>query len=142
MGEKTGKHVTLGGGNANRVKSASNLRQIGQGMVLYANENGNKYPPNLGEICKTQELEWKAFVSPATGKTPPDELLQPDAMDGLAKWINANSDYVYLGAGKTTAAPDTLILAYEKYTADSDGANVLFGDGHVEWLSGPPYECR
>jgi len=29
---------------SNRVKCASNLRQIGQAMLLYANDNGGKYP--------------------------------------------------------------------------------------------------
>src|SRR6266540_1561671 len=31
-------------GGSNRVKCASNLRQIGQAILLYCNENGGKYP--------------------------------------------------------------------------------------------------
>src|SRR5436190_24141186 len=32
------------GGTSNRVKCASNLRQIGQAILLYANENEGAYP--------------------------------------------------------------------------------------------------
>jgi prepilin-type processing-associated H-X9-DG protein len=32
------------GGSANRVKCGSNLRQIGQAMILYANENNGQFP--------------------------------------------------------------------------------------------------
>ena len=33
-----------------RIKCASNLRQIGQAMLLYANENKGKYPDDLGTL--------------------------------------------------------------------------------------------
>src|SRR5690349_7767944 len=35
------------GGCSNRVKCASNLRQFGQAMLLYANENGGQYPRSV-----------------------------------------------------------------------------------------------
>jgi len=34
--------------SAPRVKSASNLRQIGQAIQLYTNENGGRYPDTMG----------------------------------------------------------------------------------------------
>jgi prepilin-type processing-associated H-X9-DG protein len=58
----------------------------------------------------------------------------------LAKWINENSDYVYVGGrfGKYTNvanAPQT-IFAHEKFElARGDRINVLFADGHVEVLT-------
>ena len=41
---------------ANRVKCASNERQIGQAILLYSNDNKGKYPPDLGTLIKTQDI--------------------------------------------------------------------------------------
>jgi len=38
---------------ANRVKCASNLRQIGQAMLLYSNENKGNYPRTIYEVGTT-----------------------------------------------------------------------------------------
>src|SRR5688572_31610046 len=35
---------------ANRVKCASNLRQVGQGLMLYANDNKGAYPRTIYKI--------------------------------------------------------------------------------------------
>jgi len=56
--------------------------------------------------------------------------------------VNENTDYVYLGKGmgKMAAIPNTAqtILAYEKFElARNGGVNVLYVDGHVEWLPVP-----
>jgi prepilin-type processing-associated H-X9-DG protein len=56
--------------------------------------------------------------------------------DDKAKWINDNSDYVYLGKGQKINNPGgpNRILLYEKDGAhEADGINLLFGDGHVEF---------
>jgi prepilin-type processing-associated H-X9-DG protein len=119
---------------ANRVKSGSNLRQIGMGVMLYANENNGACPPDLGTILKTQDLNAGAFVAPQSGKPVP-----PGTPDQLAGWVNQNADYVYLGKGKKMSdlRPDQP-LAYEKFELGrGQGVNVLFGDGHVEWMSMP-----
>ena len=39
---------------ANRVKCASNLRQIGQAILLYANENKGAYPAHLLQSRRNQ----------------------------------------------------------------------------------------
>ena len=43
---------------ANRVKCASNLRQIGQAMMLYANENKGAYPRTITSIAVTVSPTW------------------------------------------------------------------------------------
>ena len=55
----------------------------------------------------------------------------------VADWVNANSDFIYLGAGKKFAnAGAQSVLAYEKPTNHhGEGLNVLFFDGHVEWMA-------
>jgi prepilin-type processing-associated H-X9-DG protein len=121
---------------SNRVKSASNLRQIGQGCMLYANENNGKYPPDLGTLLKTEDLTVDAFVSPESGTKLPPEL-SGQKSDEQAAWVNQNSDYVYLGAGKNNATPADSIIAYEKlHLRGGQGVNILFGDGHVDFEPG------
>lgn len=53
---------------ANRVKCASNLRQVGQGMMLYANDNKGSYPrtrykPDATLQLFTGEQDTDAFVN-------------------------------------------------------------------------------
>jgi len=43
---------------ANRVKCASNLRQIGQAILLYANENKGAYPRTFTSIAATVTPTW------------------------------------------------------------------------------------
>jgi prepilin-type processing-associated H-X9-DG protein len=116
---------------ANRVKCGSNERQIGQAILLYSNENRGKYPPDLGTLVKTQDITAEVFVCPTGEKTVPRNLATKDAQ---AKWVNENSDYVYIGAGKTSAIGADVIVLYEKPDAhQGQGMNILYGDGHVEF---------
>ncbi|HVT87354.1 MAG TPA: H-X9-DG-CTERM domain-containing protein [Tepidisphaeraceae bacterium] len=120
---------------ANRVKCASNLRSIGQAILLYANDNQGKFPPNLGELILKEELTAGSFICPS-GNTQLPNAVGPDIGKQIADWVNANSDYVYLGAGKTAAAPAVDIIAYDKPGHhDNDGINILFADGHVDFVT-------
>ncbi len=115
---------------ANRVKSGSNLRQIGMGCMLHANENKGNYPPDLGSLLK-QDLTPAVFISPRGNQALPAQNLTPEQW---AQWVNEHSDYVYLGKGKTNNIPADQPLAYEKLeVGGNQGVNILFGDGHVEF---------
>lgn len=121
---------------ANRVKSASNLKQIGVGILLYSNENKNQYPPSLAELVKTQDLPFPIFDNPRGGNDlsqPPQDVFN-DA-DRLAQFVVENSDYIYVGAGLTNSANAETIVAYENPDFVDDGINILFADGHVEFLA-------
>jgi prepilin-type processing-associated H-X9-DG protein len=123
---------------ANRVKCAANMRTIGQGMLLYANENKGKYPPDLGTLITAEELTADVFVCPTESDGAAPRFDKPaDA----AKWVNENSHYVYLGAGKNTTAAADVILVHEKPDAHGGkGMNVLWGDGHVTFEVRPEAE--
>jgi prepilin-type processing-associated H-X9-DG protein len=114
---------------ANRVKSASNLRQIGLGLVLYANENKGKYPADFGEVLLTQDITAAVFINPQTRTRLP----RGKELKAMAEWVRLNSDYEYLGAGKTNQAGPEVVLAHEKIRPGDQGINMLYGDGHVEW---------
>ena len=117
---------------ANRVKCGSNMRQMGQAILLYANENRGKYPPDLGTLIKTQDVTAEVFMCPSAHD--PTQPLAAMNLDEKAKWVNENSDYVYVGKGMTSAANAETIVLYEKPDAHGgQGMNMLYADGHVEF---------
>jgi prepilin-type processing-associated H-X9-DG protein len=120
---------------ANRVKCASNMHMIGNGILLYANDHKGKYPADLGTLLKEEDLPAQVFVCPTEAHATPPGPANPDA---AAKWVNENSDYVYVGAGKTSAIGADVVVMYEKPDAHNrQGMNILFGDGHIEFVTLP-----
>jgi len=122
---------------ANRVKCANNLRQIMLGARLYANENGGKFPDSLGDILKTQDIEASVFVCPSDSDSErhTEALNNPDRA-AAADWINANSHYVWIGAGKTDQGGAETPMLYERpANHDFDGI-IGFADCHIEFQTG------
>ncbi|MDB5318620.1 MAG: hypothetical protein JWN40_251 [Phycisphaerales bacterium] len=110
-------------GDADRTTSAANLRQVGQAIMLYSNENKGKFPPDLATLTKTQDLPQEAIKSPfgpAKGGTD-IILLQYGAVNPMT--------------GNQPGSAE-IIVAYDQAALEQgDGANALFGDGHVAWLA-------
>src|SRR5262249_35082217 len=103
---------------ANRVKRASNMRQIGQAILLYANENQGKYPPDLGTLITTQDITWECFACPDTHTKLPKNVNQPG---DIAKWVTTHSDYVYVGQKLDNNAPANKVILYEGFKDHGDG---------------------
>jgi prepilin-type processing-associated H-X9-DG protein len=122
---------------ANRVKCATNLRMIGQGIQMYANENRGQYPDTFEKILSTQDLTSDVFVCTSTTDTAaPGPNPQAQAAN-LSK--GGHLSYVYVGKGMNmeTAAgmAPTTVVAYEPLTNHTNqGINVLFADGHVAFV--------
>jgi prepilin-type processing-associated H-X9-DG protein len=119
-----------------RVRCASNLRQIGQGIALYANDNKGVFPTKLDDLPLATDLSFTCFVCPssndtaATGSTPALQLSDFQKP--------GHCSYVYLGNGMTINTPASLIVAYENPGNHEGGeVNFLFVDGHVEWFDKP-----
>jgi prepilin-type processing-associated H-X9-DG protein len=115
---------------ANRVKCASNMRQVGQAILLYSNENRGAYPPDIDAILRTQDITAGEFVCPSDSNAP----ATPAA--------GGPYSFVYAGPNLTTrtATADTIVL-YEPLTNhNNDGGNILFGDGHVEFFVARDYQ--
>ncbi len=125
--------------NGGRVPCASNLRQIGLGILLYCNEYHGAYPPNLSAVLATQEITGEPFVCPKTNDVPLDDQVvrrsttqQIIAADPLASGHHCS--YIYVGSGLTDKSDADIVVAYEPLTNhDNDGSNILFVDGHISF---------
>jgi predicted Zn finger-like uncharacterized protein/prepilin-type processing-associated H-X9-DG protein len=129
---------SLGGARqaANQVKCASNLRQIGIAILLYANDNQGHYPDSLDQLLLTQDITAPVFVCPSSK----DSTATGATTQAIATNLNTGGhlSYVYVGKGLTNSAGPTTIVAYEPLSNHANtGSNVLYGDGSVRFVSQP-----
>ena len=125
----------------NQIRCASNLRQIGQAMLLYANENGGQYPGDFDALLLTQDIAPKIFVCPGSTDTPVAGASPAQWAAGLRS--GGHLSYVYTARGQTPKNPPAAVLAYEAdghHGPASDaavhGRNFLYADCSVKYL--PP----
>lgn len=112
------------------AKCSANLKSIGNALLEYANDNGGRYPDSLDPIAEAPiRIPLETFVCPASA----DEK----AMRVATLNDGGHLSYIYLGKGRKReemGADDP--LACEPLTNHKGaGANVLFGDTHVEFLT-------
>lgn len=101
---------------AKRAVSASNLRGIGYGCHVYAANHDDRFPASLDELLDGGIIMRSMLTSPR------DE--------------EGRISYVYLGELYSSTGVDfnaRNVLAYERVIGH-EGTNVLFADGHVEWM--------
>lgn len=112
---------------ANQVKCASNLRQIGQAIFLYAQDNAGHYPPDLQAVFSTQPIATEVATCPSTSDqkaSTPAGLGQPSCCS-----------YVYVGAGLSGQPdPECVVVIEDPADHDLKGCNVAYADGHVDWV--------
>jgi hypothetical protein len=122
---------------AQRIKCASNLRQIGQALQIYSAEYGGMYPPSFDELLTTQDILPEAFVCPSSD----DERAQGATTRAMLQDFHApgRCSYVYAFDGQTIPAPTVTaqhVLVFEDLVNHNHkGMNVLYGDGTVTWLN-------
>jgi hypothetical protein len=102
---------------AKRAVCSANLRGIGQGCHIYANDYDEWFPPDLQTLIDA-------------GCTTPGELQCPSEPNPSEVVF----DYIYV-PGLDTRAPTDWIIAYEDpANHGGEGANVIYIDGRVEFL--------
>lgn len=108
-----------------RTVSSANMRGIGQGFYIWAQDHKGSFPPDLKTLIESNNVTPQMFASPYEGQFL-DE--------------NSNVDtegYLLYRPGLTTQSPPVEILLAEKSREGMDGANFLFVDGHVEFIPEP-----
>jgi len=92
----------------------ANLHQIGNGIMIYANDHEDKLPENLEELIEKADMHPRYLRCPVSGDR-----------------------YIYRGKDldTTVSTPPQMILVYDEYGFHRGKRNVLFMDGHVEQMA-------
>ncbi len=116
------------------VQCASNMRQIGLAMMMYANEHGGAFPESLHEILEKEDITAEVFVCPSSNDT---RAVGPTTRAVLDEFDSpGHCSYIYLGKGLNDQCDPGTPVLYEPPSIHHGGMNVLFADGHVEFFSG------
>ncbi|MBN1512222.1 MAG: hypothetical protein JXB13_09430 [Phycisphaerae bacterium] len=100
-----------------RTVSGANVRGVVTCCKIYANENDDKFPPNMQVLIDTGEMTPRQLVNP--------RVRNADAKD----------HYIYI-PGHTEASPPDLVVIYENPAYVDEGINIGYVDGHVEFVRG------
>jgi prepilin-type processing-associated H-X9-DG protein len=97
---------------AQRTQAAKNMKKILLNCIMYAQEHQDQWPDNL------QDLNVYGLAA--------DDLMNP-------RHPEEETGYVYVKP-EMPLSPSKVVL-YEKYDSWTDGINVGFVDGHVEFIT-------
>ncbi len=149
-----------------RASCASNLRQIGLGLTMYSRENDEQFPAgatlamtDLNALYPDYVSERKVFMCPSdnlvtsatsAGITANDPFEKDECSYGYDNTHGQSNDPgVAIAADRPTnnssnAPTDAnspnhggTVSAINTADVPGDGQNVLYIDGHVEWVASP-----
>jgi hypothetical protein len=135
QGETAGGAVQSARETARAMQSATQMRGLHQGAVTYANSFKNNYPSSLGEMLPGD------YFTPEYVLTPWSETKVPEDIDDWTdakkvEWVNKNTGFVYLLAGKKVTLNSELIGLFElPRSSDQKMVRVLYEDNHIESLA-------
>jgi len=120
---------------ANRIKCASNMKQIGLAAIMYANNHNRQFPDSLETLLSDQDLTSAVFVCPSSRDVPAAGPTTRAVLADLKK--PGHESFIYVGSGlmSDTAGPNDVVLYEPLADHGNEGMNVLFGDGAVKWLT-------
>lgn len=132
----------IGRPEAERARCASNLREIGLTIQAYCDAHGGAFPGTLADLATSGDgLDPTVLVCPASTDTPatlPVTTAPTTRQVIAALAVPGHVSYVYCGLGwRDRAVPPDAVVAYEPLSHHGTGSNVLFGNGHVEWVATP-----
>jgi prepilin-type processing-associated H-X9-DG protein len=106
-------------GQAQRVASMSNLKQLSLASIMYAQDNNEQFAANIEQLDKYLGNNSKKVL---------ESPLKPANFNGPS--------YIYVpGHSSKDKNPASIILIYENPQYCTDKINVAFLDGHVESLT-------
>lgn len=115
------------GGVRARVRCATNLRHIGQALLLYAESHGGQFPDDLDVLITDGHLEYPDMLT-----CPADQNAWAGGPGGDVHG-DRHISYFYFGKGLSTSARDDRVIAVESLEHhEGEGINVLYAGGDVE----------
>ncbi|MFA5393555.1 MAG: hypothetical protein WC081_05975 [Candidatus Ratteibacteria bacterium] len=104
----------------------SNLKQLGLAMLMYANDNGGKFPDNL------VLLQSKGYIGSLELLVCPG---YKTALSTKPRGTVARTSYIYVKGLSQVDGPQSLVM-YDASAGNhgGQGRNVLFLDGHLEYV--------
>jgi prepilin-type processing-associated H-X9-DG protein len=119
---------------AYQAKCATNMRQLGTCLQLFATAHNNHLPDDLTELAD-YDIDPDVFVCRASDDTKAEGATTQQWVANLKTPGSRHCSYIYLGKGLTWPVPaETPLLTESLSNHDDKGMNVLFGDGHVEFI--------
>jgi len=113
---------------------ASKLRTIGQGVTLFTADHQSHFPGTIEELQFAYDIKPDVYICQSSNDTPATGPTTQTVIADMAK--GGHCSYIYAARGLTTATVTPMtVIAYEPLSHHGNGANVLFGDGHVEFLA-------
>jgi len=133
--------------SSDRAICCSNEHQIGLAILLYQQDHAGHYPDSLAAILSAEEIGPAVFVCPDSNDTaavlpppPPGQDRPTTRQVAAALVVPGHVSYVYCGHADWTDAvvpADAIILYEPPANHGGTGSNVLFGDGHAEFVPMP-----
>lgn len=120
---------------ARRISCASNLKQIGLSLIMYAGDEDGSFPGtgSMTPVALADFLDAQGYLEVS------DVWVCPSAGNGLDPATTTATDYTYDGDGlKENTADPTIRTLMRDAVIDNHGSaepyfiNGLFADGHVE----------
>lgn len=110
---------------AKRAVCMANLRGIGQGLHIYANDNGDWFPPDLQTLVAEGLTTPKGLICPSSGTAP-----------------GGSSDYIYVPGLTSAAKPDWIVAFDTAANHNGEGGAVLRVDGSAIFLREPQFSAE
>jgi prepilin-type N-terminal cleavage/methylation domain-containing protein/prepilin-type processing-associated H-X9-DG protein len=151
---------------ARRANCLSNLKQIGLGIAMYADNYNGRMPLTTvtHPLCSSFNLLSNVVTSAKIFACPSDSAAKAQPGYGLTNATTLAVSYTYCAGLFWQDQPDSIIaldrmgssVTEPMYTAGErwsgsgnspiaphkdQGGNILFNDGHVSWQNSLPYTC-
>ncbi|MCP4267359.1 MAG: type II secretion system protein [Candidatus Brocadiaceae bacterium] len=145
--------------SARSTQCASNIRQIGMGLIMYANENGEAFPQDTTTVVerpamRSLNLLFNTYVSDSKiFKCPSDATVTNSTTAGMSISTANDSfdqvecsygyDYTHTQADDAGVAlisdrpPTNPSAIANSPNHNGRGQNVVYIDGHVEFVNSP-----
>jgi prepilin-type processing-associated H-X9-DG protein len=129
-----------------RARCVSNEHLIGLGILLYQQDHGGHYPDSLAAVLSAEEIGSQVFCCPSTTDTLAQTTslgngTPPTTQQAAAAFAaGGHVSYAYFGHADwtdPTVPADAIVIAEPPSNHGGTGSNILFGDGHAEWIPIP-----